>query len=149
MSGENRVVYLGTYPYKVDGAGRVAVPAKWRSKDKSQNEFCILPAPKKHLLAIPRPLVNKMLEKADNIPIGAYNQLEALRTLAGRGDFTACDKQGRIVLPAHLLRYAGITDQAMLVGALNKFEIWAVDRFAESDQVAFENVLEAAKELQV
>lgn len=148
MSGESqRTAFVGRFTHAVDDKKRVAIPAKWRAAASGSNEFCILPDPKNHLLVLPQAVVNKMLDKADEISIGEYGRRDALRVIASRGHSTPCDKQGRIVLTEELLRHAGITDEAVLVGAWNKFEIWSPLRYAEFDGAAIQNVAEAAREL--
>ena len=39
------------------------------------------------------------------------------------------DKAGRICLPEEMARAAGIKNEAMLVGLLDRFEIWNPDRY--------------------
>ena len=49
------------------------------------------------------------------------------------------DKAGRICLPEDIARVAGITDQAVFVGLLDRFEIWSPERYKnveKSDEVA-------------
>ncbi|HZL78255.1 MAG TPA: division/cell wall cluster transcriptional repressor MraZ, partial [Candidatus Limnocylindrales bacterium] len=41
----------------------------------------------------------------------------------------ALDKGGRICLPDEMARAAGIKDEAMLVGLLDRFEIWNPARY--------------------
>jgi len=148
MSGESqRIVFVGKYIHTVDEKKRVSIPAKWRAAASGSNEFCVLPDPKNHLLVLPQAVVNKMLDKADEISIGQYERRAALRALASRGHSTPCDKQGRIVLTEELLRHAGIRNQAVLVGVFNKFEIWSPERYEEMERSAMQNVAEAAKEL--
>ncbi len=47
------------------------------------------------------------------------------------------DSQGRIRIPQSLVREAGLGREVMLVGVLNKFEIWDQARF---DAVIVEDV---------
>ncbi|MBM3860612.1 MAG: hypothetical protein FJ395_13305 [Verrucomicrobia bacterium] len=148
MNGESqRTVFVGKFTHGVDRKKRVSIPAKWRAAATGSNEFCVLPDPKNHLLVLPQAVVNKMLDKADEISIGEYERRDALRVIASRGHSTPCDPHGRIVLTEELLRHAGITDEVVLVGAWNKFEIWSPDRYAEFERGAMQNVAEAAKEL--
>ncbi len=42
-----------------------------------------------------------------------------------------CDKQDRIRIPQNLREYAGLTKEIVLVGNLDRFEIWARDRWDE------------------
>ena len=43
----------------------------------------------------------------------------------------AVDKAGRICLPEEMARAAGITNEAMLVGLLDRFEIWSPQRYRQ------------------
>ena len=149
MNGETqRTVFVGTFTHAVDDKKRVSIPAKWRAAASGASEFCVLRDPKNPLLIVlPQAVVNKMLEKADEIYIGEYAQRDALRVIAAHGHSTPCDKQGRIILTEELLRHAGITDKAVLVGAWNKFEIWSPERYAAFDKAAMQNVAEAAREI--
>jgi MraZ protein len=42
-----------------------------------------------------------------------------------------CDRQDRIRIPQSLREYAGLTKEIVLVGNLDRFEIWARDRWDE------------------
>ena len=42
------------------------------------------------------------------------------------------DKQGRALVPQDLREFAGIEKDVVLVGILNKVEIWSRDRFEET-----------------
>jgi MraZ protein len=87
-----------------------------------------------------------MIEKADEIQMHEHARRNALRLISSRGHSTPCDKQGRIVLTEELLRHAGIKNEAVLVGVLNKFEIWSPERYAEFENTA-QDINEATKEL--
>jgi MraZ protein len=52
------------------------------------------------------------------------------------------DKQGRVLLPAHLRESVGLTDEAVLVGTQDHAEIWAPDRWD-----AYRKTLEDPQEL--
>lgn len=148
MNGETqRTVFVGTFTHAVDDKKRVAIPAKWRVAASGASEFCVLPDLKNHLVVLPQAVVNKILEKADDITMDQNRRRDAVRLIASRGHSTPCDKQGRIVLTEDLLRHAGIKDQAVLVGVLNKFEIWSPERYAEFERTAMQNVAEAAREI--
>jgi MraZ protein len=141
-----RIVFVGTFTHSVDDKKRVAIPAKWRAAASGSNEFCILPGPKQQLVVLPQPVVEKMMEKADEMSI--FDPLRAtMRVVTSEGHTTPCDKTGRIVLNEALLRRAGITNEAVLVGMFNQFEIWAPERYAADKSAATHNLAEAAQQL--
>jgi MraZ protein len=142
-----RTAFVGTFRHAVDEKNRVAIPAKWRAAAKGSQEFYVLPDPKNCLVVLPASAMEKMLDRADDISIGEYERRDVLRVIASRAHGTPCDKQGRVALTTDLLKHAGIDKDAVLIGALNKFEIWSPARWAEFDRSAMENFAEAAKQL--
>ena len=56
------------------------------------------------------------------------------RLLLGHADDCEMDKNGRLLISAPLRQHAGLEKKLMLVGQLNKFELW--DEDAWHDQVA-------------
>jgi MraZ protein len=51
------------------------------------------------------------------------------RLIGGRSEQVTVDKAGRIVLPEEMAREAGIAHDAVLVGMLDRFEIWSPERY--------------------
>ena len=43
------------------------------------------------------------------------------------------DKQGRIILPPSLIENAGLDKELLIIGMVNKMEIWNPDRLKEVD----------------
>ena len=138
--------YVGTYRHTVDEKKRVAIPAEWRAVAAGSPEFYVLPHPKNCLMVLPASAMGKMLERAEGISIGEYERLDVLRVIARRAHGTRCDKQGRINLTDELLQHANIGKDAVLVGMLNKFEIWSPERLDAVDRSAMQNFAEAAKQ---
>jgi MraZ protein len=149
MNGEKqRTAFVGKFTHTVDDKKRVSVPAKWRAAASGSSEFYVLPDPKNHLVVYPQAVMDKVLAKADEISIGEYGRRDVLRSIASKAHSTPCDKTGRIMLTDELIVHAGIKGEAVLVGVLNKFEIWSPERLAEAERAAAsQNFAEAAKEL--
>ena len=142
-----RTVFVGTFRHSVDEKNRVAIPAKWRAAAKGSKEFYVLPDPNSCLVVLTASAMEKMLERADDISIGEYQRRDVLRVIASRAHGTPCDKQGRIGLTEELLKHAGIEKEAVLAGALTRFEIWSPARWAEVERAAMQNFSEAAKQV--
>lgn len=142
-----RTVFVGTFSHSVDDKRRVAIPARWRAAAKGAKEFYILPDPKNCLVVLPAEVMEKMLDRADDISMGEYERRDALRVLSSRAHATPVDGQGRISLTESLMKHAGVEGEATLIGVLNKFEIWSPARWAEHDRNAMANFVEATKQL--
>lgn len=61
----------------------------------------------------------------------------------------AFDVTGRIVIPADLLRHAGITDTAVFVGRGNSFQIWNPDAFRAAQEKSLNNLRSARPNLKI
>jgi len=57
------------------------------------------------------------------------NKVVLKRFLGSQSVQVTLDKSGRICLPEEMARVAGISDAAVLVGMLDKFEIWSPERY--------------------
>lgn len=53
------------------------------------------------------------------------------RLIAGRSHKSACDKQGRLSLPAHLRDDVGIKKDVVIVGVVDHVEVWDVDAWSD------------------
>jgi MraZ protein len=142
-----RTVFVGTFRHSVDEKKRLAIPAKWRAAAKGAQEFYVLPHPQNHLLVLSESAMDKMIERADDISIGEYDRRNVLRLITGDAHGTPCDSQGRIMLTAALMKHAGITAEAVLVGVLKGFEIWSPERHEEVKKNTEANFAESAKQL--
>lgn len=147
--------FLGNHHNKLDAKGRVSIPAQFRnalraeSRDgansvgvplilrPSHNRRCIEGWPEKGFEALAKPLEQyaDFSEEHDDFATAIYAEACPLET----------DKEGRIVLPAELAAYAGLTDGVVFLGMGKRFEIWepaaAARRREEARQRAAEKQL--------
>lgn len=61
----------------------------------------------------------------------------------------AFDVTGRIIIPADLLRHAGITDTAVFVGRGNSFQIWNPDAFRIAQEKSMSNLRTSRPNLKI
>ena len=102
-------MFFGRYDYTIDAKGRLNFPAKFR--DAMGESFVVLEWVDGCLFALPMSEVDKLADKLDSD--------ELMDSWA--------DKQGRILLPAELREYAGLTRDVTIIGNRNHAEIWATD----------------------
>ena len=126
-------VFTGRFHHGIDGSRRVMVPSKWRPKS-GKTELTILPWPigkQQYLLVLPPARWNVLLERLNEMSLSDDEAAVVERVIGGSSAHLKLDKVGRLCLPEELAKVAGIEQEAVLVGRLNKFEIWSPDRFED------------------
>ena len=124
--------YNSCYQHGVDEKRRVQIPAKWRPEDDGV-ELTMILWPKHNagacLRVLPPEKMAKLVADIDALPNSDPNKSVLKRRIGSKSAQVALDKSGRICLPEDMARAAGITDAAMLVGLLDRFEIWNPARY--------------------
>jgi MraZ protein len=127
-------VFKGTYHLRIDPKGRVPVPAAFRRGLKLKGADAAGPALvvtrlDECLAAYPTRQWSSVADQLQQLPVFS-RQVKALsRVLASHAVDCELDSQGRILLPAHLRRAAGLESEVVIVGVLERFELWAPDRW--------------------
>jgi MraZ protein len=119
-------VFKGTYRYKIDPKGRLPVPAPFRKALAQGGATTLVATVLDQCLAIYAPAEWERLE-AQLSALPAFSKpVKALsRLLASRASDCEMDVQGRIRLPATLRSAAGLGREAVVLGVLNRIEVWA------------------------
>jgi len=101
--------------------------------------------PEACLLALPPKEWEALVQKLKEMPF-ADPKAEALRRLLGRkSDRVTLDKGGRICLPEAMAKAAAIDKEAVLVGLVDRFEIWNPERYETASAVDDQLLPEAFK----
>lgn len=122
--------YLGSHLNQVDEKGRVTLPAAFR-KGSEGSSFVLIQVHRDALTLYPAETwadVEKRMR--DHLRRAPQRRLEFLTLTANAVEVTP-DKQGRILIPERLRSGAGLQGEALLIGALDKIEIWSPPRFDE------------------
>ena len=132
------VYYTSSYRHGVDEKRRVQIPAKWRPARPEVLTLVLWPKgtmPEACLLVLPPQEWVALVQKLKAMPYADPNA-EALRRLLGKkSDRVTLDKGGRICLPEALAKAAAIDKEAMLVGLVDRFEIWNPERYLAASAV--------------
>ena len=124
--------YNSLYRHGVDEKRRVQIPAKWRP-EKPGTELTLMLWPKSKegpcLRVLPPGEMAKLVQAIDAMSNGDPNKVVLKRFIGSESVQVTLDKSGRICLPEDMARTAGITDAAVLVGMLDRFEIWSPERY--------------------
>ena len=128
------VKFLGSYQYQLDDKGRVSLPAAFR-REAADQSFVLIQAHPPALSLYPE---GAWLEVEDNMRDLLKHQPEArmyVLSLLSSAVEVVPDSQGRILIPARLKEAANLEGQVLLVGNINKVEIWNPPQFTEAMQV--------------
>ena len=63
------------------------------------------------------------------MPNSDPNKVVLKRFIGSESIQVPLDKTGRICLPEEMAKAAGISDEAVMVGLLDRFEIWSPERY--------------------
>ncbi|MDG2915874.1 division/cell wall cluster transcriptional repressor MraZ [Bisgaard Taxon 10/6] len=121
-------MFRGASAINLDAKGRLAIPTRYRPEILDQNQgqlVCTVDIRQPCLLLYPlsewEMIEQKLLSLANFDP--ALRSLQ--RVMLGYATECALDSAGRILLSEPLRQRAKLEKNIMLVGQLNKFEIWS------------------------
>ncbi len=115
-------MFTGEYRHAIDAKGRVAVPARFRAELAAGAfvsrwiDTC--------LAIFPRPEWDRFANRVAELPVSdAGARVFSRFVFSGAFEFLL-DAQGRLVLPPALREFAGLTNDAVVVGARDHIELW-------------------------
>ena len=115
-------MFIGEYNHSLDGKGRLAIPAKFRSQLKGGAvvtrglDNCLFLYPKKQWL--------ELANKLSKLPISQANTRAFSRLMLAGAMDVDFDNQGRIMVPEYLRKFAGLTKKAVVAGLYDRLEVW-------------------------
>jgi MraZ protein len=117
-------VLKGTYRHKIDVKGRLPIPAAFRRELGSAGVVVVTLLDQ--CLAGYSPAEWERLEtQLAALPAFSKPVKAVTRLLASRAADCEIDGQGRILLPPTLRQAIALSRDAVVVGVLNRFEVWA------------------------
>ena len=120
-------MFMGEYNHTIDAKGRLIIPSKFR--EVLGDEFVVTKGMDGCLFVFDDPEWQAFEEKLRALPMIDKEARQFTRFFLAGAASVEVDKQGRILLPAVLREFAGITKDAVLVGVSSRVEIWSKDRW--------------------
>lgn len=136
---------LGEYEHSIDTKGRIAMPAKLR--EGLGGKFIITKGLDGCLFVYAMDEWQRVEQKLASLPMSRKTARDFTRFLFGGACEGECDKQGRVLLPASLRRYAGLERNAVIVGVGSRAEIWDAAKWQQYNEESAEDVNELAEQL--
>ena len=122
-------MFIGEYNHTVDNKGRLSIPSKFRRK--LREGVVITRGLDSCLFLYPKVEWEKLATKLSQLSISqANNRAFSRLMLAGAWD-VKLDKQGRVMVPDYLRKYAGLSKKTVIAGLFNRLEIWDVDKWSK------------------
>lgn len=123
-------MFLGTHQRTLDDKGRVALPPSFRDQ---LSQFCIAtvmgdqPSLGFYSEDAFRETTAKLRADID----GGLREEDEMRRVAGSAEQLKIDGQGRVTVPAELRSAVGLEKDAVIIGVVDRFELWAPERHDE------------------
>lgn len=115
-------MFIGEFSHNVDTKGRVAIPAKFRSK--ISGGAIITRGLDRCLFVFTKKDWEKLAGKLIELPLSQSNSRAFVRLMLSGASDVNLDSQGRILVPDYLRKYAGVTKTVKVIGVYNRMEIW-------------------------
>ena len=138
--------YNGCYRHKVDDKRRVPVPFRWRPDESEGSvEFTLIIWPKHQagicLRVLPPDQWAKLRAEINAMPNIDPNKSVLKRRIGTSSTQAKLDSSGRITILDEMAEAADITNEAVLAGMMDRFEIWNPKRYAQVK--VLDNAIEA------
>ena len=118
----NHHMFIGEYSHNLDDKGRLAIPAKFRNQLKKG--AVVTRGLDNCLFLYTKPEWEKLADKLATLPISQANSRAFSRLMLAGAMDVEVDKQGRVILPEYLRRFAGLKKEVVLAGLYSRIEIW-------------------------
>ncbi len=128
-------LFLSTYENKLDAKGRVSVPAPYRSVlERNRSPLYIYKSLTLPCLEGCGPeRISQIVDAIDEMD-SLSKEAEVLQTMLFSAQEMKIDSDGRMLLPAEFVDFAGLDGVALFAGIGRSFQIWRPDRHQQREQ---------------
>ena len=123
---------IGEYNHTIDAKGRLSVPSKFRTV--LGDGFVISKGIDQCLVVYSEEEWSTFQAKLNTLPTFDDDAREVKRFFGSGSAYVEVDSHGRILVPANLQEYAGLTKDVTIVGTTDgKAEIWDTNNWNERE----------------
>lgn len=141
-------MFMGEYQHSLDSKGRIIVPAKFR--DPLGGECVVTRGLDQCLFLYPQSEWANVEEKLRQLPLTQRDARAFVRFFFSGATDLEFDKQGRIMLPAGLREYAGLSKDVVVIGVSTRVELWSKEiweNYVSEAESSFETIAEKIVDL--
>ena len=119
----------GEFRHSIDIKGRLIVPSKIRME--MGDKIVITRGLDGCLFGYNEKTWDNIMEKLNTLPFTKRDARNFTRFMTSGAITLEFDKQGRINIPNYLNDYANLSKEVVIVGVINRIEIWSSDKWEE------------------
>ncbi|HBT20120.1 MAG TPA: cell division/cell wall cluster transcriptional repressor MraZ [Peptococcaceae bacterium] len=138
-------MFMGEYEHTLDTKGRVIIPAKFR--DELGDRFVVTKGLDNCLFLYPMNEWEQIEQKLRSLPFNRSDARAFARFFFSGACECEVDKQGRVLLPANLRRYADLDKEVVIIGVLTRVEIWNKENWEKYSRETREEYEEIAEKI--
>ncbi|MBI3941891.1 MAG: division/cell wall cluster transcriptional repressor MraZ [Chloroflexi bacterium] len=138
--------FSGETDLTIDDKGRITLPARYR--DVLSSGVFVTRGLDGCLFVFPLATWHSMAEKMQSMSLTQASSRLISRMFTSGAELEP-DRQGRILLPTYLRDHAGLATDAVMVGSINRLELWSKESWAQETQRMLEEADQNAEQLGV
>ena len=119
----------GEYRHNIDSKGRIIVPS--RIREEMGDKIVITRGLDGCLFGYSEKTWNSIMQKLNSLPFTKKDARNFTRFMTSGAISLEFDKQGRINIPNYLNQYASLLREVVIIGVIDRIEIWSCDKWEE------------------
>ena len=127
--------FIGEYSFSLDNKGRVNIQSKFRQSLSGDNDSTFVLTKGLDPCIYAYPLIQWKKIEMDLRNLSSLSKINRafIRDTARYATPSTYDKQGRITLSPSLIKYACLIKEVLIIGLVNKIEIWDPNQLENID----------------
>jgi len=145
-------LFKGHFRHSIDAKGRIAIPARLKKYFKPEAENSVVMTKGigmdnvGHCVDVyPKDSWTEVESKLQKLNPYNKNEQRFIRTILYNAQEETMDNQSRVLIPQHLIQHAGLDGEVLVIGVLDKIEIWNPETYEKYNQASpqsFEDIAE-------
>jgi MraZ protein len=131
-------MFMGEHTHTIDIKGRLTIPARFR--EGLAAGLVVTRGYEPCLRVYPAEAWAALAAKVAAMPQTSRAARTFSRVFFGGASDAPLDKMGRVLLPGYLREYAGLREEAVVVGCNEFIEVWAPERLRELEAEEMSNL---------
>ena len=142
---EVKRLLIGEYEHSIDTKGRLIMPSKL--KEDIGEKFVVTKGLDGCLFIYSQTEWKTFEDKLRAFPLTNKDARALVRFFLAGAMECEIDKQGRFLIPGNLREFAGLEKEVVVIGVLDKIEIWSKDKWLKYSEEENSSVDEIAEKM--